>query len=197
MTLKKPIRSLMIGTLLFCLLSGCAGGQSSGQTEEHIRKNFEELSGFSAEVKILSDLGESTLEYSGVYVYNREDTDTFTLKTPESLAGIEIAVSGEHADNLAVQYGDTLLDTGMPVRAGATPADVIPLLLHALRTDLPKETWEEAVGGVKMLAARYETEDPQGKITRQVWLTRDSLRPSYAECFVDSARVLQVFFQYI
>lgn len=184
----------MAWTAFFCMLCGCAQVQRDGRLDERIRKNFEELSGFTAEVKILSDLGESTLEYSGQYEYNKDDNDKFILKTPEALAGIVIMASGEAADDMTIQYQDTVLDSGMPVRAGATPADALPLLLHALRTAAPQETWEETVGGVKTVAARYEAEDAQGKIMRQIWLTRDSLRPVYAECFVDGNRVLQLFF---
>lgn len=196
MTLKqrKRIGILTVFAVVLCTLSGCASGQEGSHLDERIRKSFEELPGFTAEVKILSDLGQSTMEYSGQYAYNKEDNDRLMLKKPEALAGIVVAISGEHADNMTVQYEDTVLDAGMPMRFGATPADVIPLLLHALRTDAPQETWEETVGGVKMVAARYETEDEQGKIMRQIWLARDSLRPAYAECFADGNRVLQVFF---
>lgn len=191
---RKKMCIFITLTVLFCILSGCAADRDGGQLDERIRKNFEELSGFVAEVKILSDVGQSTLEYGGKYEYNINDNDTLTLKTPETLQGIVVTISGESADNLTVQYEDTVLDTGMPARLGATPADAIPLLLYNLRNSVPQETWEETVGGVKMIAARYEAEDEQGKIMRQIWLTRDSLRPAYAECFIDGNRVIQVFF---
>ena len=196
MTLKQPKKRTILAALIAFsyMLSGCTPGQTGGNLDERIRQSFEELPGFTSEVKILSDLGQSTLEFAGQYEYNKEDNDKLTLSTPEALAGIVITIAGESADNMTVQYEDTVLDTGLPARFGATPADVIPLLLYALRTDVPQEAWEETVGGVKMIAARYETEDEQGKITRQIWLTRDSLRPAYAECFADGNRVLQVFF---
>lgn len=186
-------RKLAIVGMAALLLSGCAA-QDNGYAEK-LQQTYTQLDGFTAQVKILSDLGQSTLEYSGHFAYNREGTDILTLEAPEAVAGIQISVSGIQGENLTVQYADTVLDSGQPARTGLTPADAIPLLLDAVRLDAPLETWEESVGGTKMVAARYETEDAYGRIMRQVWFSRDSLRPAYAELYADGERVLQVFFR--
>lgn len=161
---------------------------------ERIPQTFQNLAGFTAQVRILSDLGSSTQEYGGTYMYRQEGNDTLTLQTPQALEGIVVDISGEDTASLTVQYKDTVLDSGMPSRSGMTPADAIPRMLCELRDAAPLEAWEETVGGVQMAAARYEIEDEQGRIMYQIWLTRDSLHPSYAECFADGQRVLQVFF---
>lgn len=191
---RKKGRTAACLAVLFYLLGGCSGEKESS-LDARIRQTFEELPAFTAEVKFLSDLGSSTLEYGGLYEYQKEGSDQLTLHTPEALDGIVIRVSGETADAMTVQFEDTVLDAGMPARAGVTPADAVPSILDALRAAAPQETWEETVGGVKMAAARYEAEDEQGKIMYQIWLTRDSLRPSYAECYADGERVLQIFFR--
>lgn len=50
------------------MLSGCGGDTAAdGST---VRTHFEELAGFEAHLKILSDLEQSVLEYEVDYVYN-------------------------------------------------------------------------------------------------------------------------------
>lgn len=194
MKLKKRTKTRSAAILAaFFLLCACSE-KSGGPLDERIPQTFQNLPGFTAQVRILSDLGDSTQEYSGTYIYQQEGNDTLTLQTPQALEGVVVDVSGEDTASLTVQYKDTVLDSGMPSRSGMTPADAIPRMLCELRDAAPLEAWEETVGGVQMAAARYEIEDEQGRIMYQIWLTRDSLHPSYAECFADGQRVLQVFF---
>ena len=58
--------------LLAVLLCGCGGAQTDG---EAVRAHFDALPGFEAHLKILSDLGQSVLEYEMDYVYNKEDIE--------------------------------------------------------------------------------------------------------------------------
>lgn len=58
--------------LLAVLLCGCGGAQTDG---EAVRTHFDALPGFEAHLKILSDLGQSVLEYEMDYVYNKEDIE--------------------------------------------------------------------------------------------------------------------------
>lgn len=178
----------------FLLLCGCTGNDAGQTSMRSISEHYETVNGFTARVKILSDLGDSTLEYTADFEYNKEDSDKMTLVTPESLSGIQISIAGQDVSQLTIQYADTVLDTGMSPRPGMTPADAVPALLYDLRVSEPAEVWEESVGGVPMTVARYESEDEQGRVSRQVWLTRDSLRPSCAELYADGERVLQLFF---
>lgn len=62
------LKRIFCVTLLLVLLSGCGGSTAAdGST---VRAHFEELSGFEAHLKILSDLEQSVLEYEVDYVYN-------------------------------------------------------------------------------------------------------------------------------
>ncbi len=78
----------------FILLCGCGAKPGNAGIPEKIQQTYDQLSGFTAQVKILSDLGQSTLEYSGEFEYNKEDNDKFTLKTPDALTGIDLIASG-------------------------------------------------------------------------------------------------------
>ena len=67
--------------------------------------HFASLDSCTAHLKIISDLDESVLEFESDYVYNKEDSDSFTLTAPESVAGIGGRISGERrtAVHAAVQ----------------------------------------------------------------------------------------------
>ena len=53
--------------MLLVVLSGCGSTAADGSS---VRVHFEELAGFEAHLKILSDLDQSVLEYQEDYVYN-------------------------------------------------------------------------------------------------------------------------------
>ena len=175
--------------MLLVMLTGCGGAPENGQV---VREHFAQLAGFEAELKILSDLGQSTLEYQVEYVYNREENDTFTITEPESLAGIGGTIAGTDSASFTLQYDGLALDDAMPQRTGLTPADALFCLLNDLRTAEPAQIWTERVDGQSLLALRYEQEDADGKVEKQVWLTEKTYQPVCAELYADGTRVLQI-----
>lgn len=174
---------------LLVLLSGCGGPAPDGQA---VRAHFAELDGFAAELKILSDLEQSVLEYQMDYVYNREDADTFTITAPESLAGIGGTIAGTDSASFTLQYDGLKLDDAMPQRPGLTPADALFGLMHDLREAEPTQIWTERTSGVNLLVLRYEQEDEDGKVEKQVWLTGEGYQPVCAEWYAAGERVLQL-----
>lgn len=176
--------------LLAVVLSGCGGNTAAdGLT---VRTHFEELAGFEAHLKILSDLDQSVLEYEVDYVYNKEDNDTFTITAPESLAGIGGTIAGTDSASFVLQYDGLALDDAMPQRTGLTPADALFCLLDDLRRAEPTQIWTESTGGVKLLALRYEQDGDDGKVEKQVWITEQGYQPVCAELYADGERVLQI-----
>lgn len=157
-----------------------------------MRAHFAEVNGFAAHVKILSDLEQSVLEYEIDYVYNREDSDTFSITAPESLAGIGGTIAGTDSARFSLQYDDMQLDDAMPGRTGLTPADALFCLLADLRTGEPVQQWTEEVAGQTLLVLRYEGEDGDGKIAKQVWLSGDGRQPVCAELYADGKCVLTI-----
>ena len=89
------------------LLCGC--GRSAEMSAEDVRAHFASLDSCTAHLKIISDLDESVLEFESDYVYNREDSDSFTLTAPESVAGIGGRISGEENGAFTLQYNDLVL----------------------------------------------------------------------------------------
>ena len=175
--------------MMLLALSGCGSAPADGQA---VREHFETLAGFEAELKILSDLGQSVLEYQVDYVYNREDNDTFTITAPESLAGIGGTIAGTDNASFTLQYDGLALDDAMPQRTGLTPADALFCLMNDLRTAEPVQLWTERADGASLLVLRYKQQDADGKVEKQVWLTEDSLQPVCAEFYADGTRVLQL-----
>ncbi|WP_346704435.1 hypothetical protein [uncultured Agathobaculum sp.] len=177
-------------TLLLVLLSGCGGSAASDGSA--VRTHFEELGGFEAHLKILSDLEQSVLEYEVDFVYNKEDNDTFTITAPESLAGIGGTIAGTDSASFVLQYDGLELDDAMPQRTGLTPADALFCLLDDLRRAEPAQVWTESTGGVDLLVLRYQQDGDDGKVEKQVWLTEQGYQLVCAELYADGERVLQI-----
>ncbi|RGC62295.1 hypothetical protein DXA92_04720 [Agathobaculum butyriciproducens] len=127
------------------LLCGC--GRSAEMSAEDVRAHFASLDSCTAHLKIISDLDESVLEFESDYVYNREDSDSFTLTAPESVAGIGGRISGEENGAFTLQYNDLQLDDIAPRHTGLTPADAWFCLLNDLRYAVPAQVWSEHTNG--------------------------------------------------
>ena len=123
-------------------------------------------------------------------VYNREDSDSFTLTAPESVAGIGGRISGEENGAFTLQYNDLQLDDIAPRHTGLTPADAWFCLLNDLRYAAPAQVWSEHTNGESLLVLRYEKADDS--VEKQVWLRQSNLQPVYAELYADGARVLTI-----
>ena len=160
------------------LLCGC--GRSAEKSAEDVRAHFASLDSCTAHLKIISDLDESVLEFESDYVYNREDSDSFTLTAPESVAGIGGRISGEKNGAFTLQYNDLQLDDIAPRHTG----------LNDLRYAVPVQVWSERTNGESLLVLRYENADDS--VEKQVWLRQSDLQPVYAELYADGARVLTI-----
>ena len=103
--------------------------------------HFEALDAAEAQIELMSDLGDSVLEYQMDYVYDREGNDQFAITAPESLAGIGGTIAGTDSAQFTLQYDGLSLDDAMPQRTGLTPADGLFCLLNDLRTAQPVQIW--------------------------------------------------------
>ena len=157
-----------------------------------MRAHFEALDAAEAQIELMSDLGDSVLEYQMDYVYDREGNDQFTITAPESLAGIGGTIAGTDSAQFTLQYDGLSLDDAMPQRTGLTPAGALLCRLNHLRTAPPVQIWSESPSGTDFLLLRYEGEDEDGTVEKQVWLTEQDMQPAYAELYADGSRVLTI-----
>lgn len=130
--------------LLTALLCGCGTDENSG---EDVRAHYENISGFSAHVKILSETDDFTMAFELDYAYNKEDVDVFTITAPESVSGVSGRIAGDSEATLALQYDDLVLDDARPVRPAWTPADAVFGVVCALRDTPADESWRESADG--------------------------------------------------
>lgn len=152
--------------------------------------HFAALDSCTAHLKIISDLDESVLEFESDYVYNREDSDSFVLTAPESVADIGGRISGEENGAFTLQYNDLQLDDIAPRSTGMTPADGWFCLLNDLRYHTPAQIWSEHTNGENLLVLRYE--NAEDDTAKQVWLRQSDLQPVCAELYEDGRLVLTI-----
>lgn len=146
-------------------------------------------------VKILSDFGQSALEYTVDYEYNKEDNDILTVTEPESIADIKVDIAGMHAGELNIQYADTALAIDAGTADGTTPVDVLADLMYDLRTGQPSAVGTDRFNDVQTVSLCYETMDRQPEIMKKVWIQPDTMAPVYAEIYRDGQNVLTLSFE--
>ena len=160
-----------------------------------MRKHFSALPRAQMSVKILSNLGESALEYQVEYEYNKGDNDILTVTAPESLSGVRLTISGDTPGGFTLQYADAVLDFQMDGPAGMTPADAIAALFSDLAEGEPTETAAETLDGVRAVSLKYETMDKSPALAKTVWLRASDCAPVCAELYQDGEKKLSLFFQ--
>lgn len=183
---------------VFCVfalacLSGC--GQSAPPAGETVRGYFENLSSAQMKVKILSDFGQSALEYQVDYEYNKEDNDLLTVTAPEEISGVQVEIAGQHTGNFTLQYQDAELEFGADAVSGLTPVDAIADLMYDLCTGEPTEVGKDTLDGVQAVSLHYETIDVQPEIAKTVWIAPDTMAPICAELYCAGEKRLTLFFE--
>ena len=188
-TLKYGIMCVLI---LACL-TGC--GQSVPPAGETVRGYFETLQTAQMKVKILSDFGQSALEYRVNYEYNKEDNDLLTVTEPEAISGVQVEIAGQHAGNFTLQYEDAALEFGREAVEGLTPVDAVADLMYDLCTAEPSEIGKDTIDGIQAVSLHYETIDIQPEISKTIWIAPDTMTPLCAELYCDWKKRLTLFFE--
>lgn len=146
-------------------------------------------------VKILSDFGQSALEYRVNYEYNKEDNDLLTVTEPEAISGVQVEIAGQHAGAFTIQYQDAALEFGRDAVPGLTPVDAVSDLMYDLCTGEPTEIGKDTIDGVQAVSLHYETMDAQPEISKTVWIAPDTMAPLCAELYCGGEKRLTLFFE--
>ena len=178
---------------MLCMAVGCS--RDVPPAGETVRAHFDGLAAAEMQVKILSDFGESALEYQVDYEYNKEDNDLLTVTAPAGIAGVQVEISGAHADAFTLRYAGAALQFDADAVPGMTPAYAIAGLMYDLRAGEPTEVGTEDVEGVKAVTLHYETADRQPALEKTVWIDPETFAPLYAELYCDGQRQLALTFQ--
>lgn len=183
----------VICMLAVVCLSGC--GRSIPPAGETVRGYFEELPSAQMKVKILSDFGQSALEYRVDYEYNKEDNDLLTVTAPESISGVQVEIAGERAGAFTLRYEDAALEFGADAVSGGTPVDAIADLMYDLCTGEPTEVGKDTVSDVQAVSLHYETVDAEPQIAKTVWIAPDTMTPLRAELYCGGEKRLTLLFE--
>lgn len=160
-----------------------------------MRAYYDGLQTAQTHAKILSDFGDSALEYEVDYEYNKEDNDLLTVTAPESIAGVQVEISGVHADAFTLRYAEAELQFDGERVPGLTPADAIADLLYDLRTGEPTEVSTDTIEDVTVVRLHYETVDQDPAIAKTVWLRPDTMAPVCAELYCNGDKQLTLYFE--
>ena len=179
--------------LIAVCLSGC--GKSAPPAGETVRGYYNALESAQMKVKILSDFGQSALEYRVNYEYNKEDNDLLTVTEPESISGVKVEIAGQHAGNFTIQYEDAALEFGRDAVEGLTPVDVVADLMYDLCTGDPTEVGTDTIGGVQTVSLHYQTMDVEPEIAKTIWIAPDTMKPVCAELYCAGEKRLTLFFE--
>ena len=172
---------------MLCMAVGCS--RDVPPAGETVRAHFDGLAAAEMQVKILSDFGESALEYQVDYEYNKEDNDLLTVTAPAGIAGVQVEISGAHADAFTLRYAGAALQFDADAVPGMTPADAIAGLMYDLRAGEPAKVGTEDVEGVKAVTLHYETADRQPALEKTVWIDPENKLPVQYE--MDMTQVMQ------
>ena len=181
---------MLLALPLFLL---CACAADAPQTGEAVRAHFSDMTAATATVKILSDIGDSALEYQAEYRYNKDGEDALLLTAPESVADIEIYIAGDRSDDLTVRYADTELFLALDDPPGIRPVDAPSALLRTLATQEPGEIGSDQINGVNARFLRYDEPDSDPAISRSVWLD-EAGNPLCAEIYRGNVKTVTLFF---
>ncbi len=172
--------ALVLAMALALACSACGGGDDRARTEVFFTQ-AQEAASISLEAELTALSGEKILEYTLSCGYTDHEAQVCVL-SPESLAGITAAVSGQE---LELSYQDAALETQLLTEDGIAPVSVLPLMLLAMETGhldrLGKGDWE----GEDCITAELLVED---SLTVALWLEEESLTPRYGELWENGSR---------
>ena len=167
------MRRILLPVLCLLLLCGCSGTREQA---EELQNHCATWKNVRMEAEIICHLEGESRSYTVLCTCDEQGATT-TITAPEEVAGISATVTdGE----LLVNYGGAALSAGTP--PVLSPANCIPLLLHAAAEGYLLEHGAETMDGLECLRLALDTTASDGKkILCTVWFETAGGVPRYAE----------------
>lgn len=186
---RGPFCALMISLAL--LLSACGGGEKTDAAQA-LQQEYQSISGCSMTAQVRCDREKEAEEYTLSCDWHSDDTAVVTIVQPDYLAGVSASFDGE---NMTLLYEDISLGAGTVSSEEISPAQVLPLIMHAIREGYLLEKGAEKRGEEPCLHLVFDTTGENGgKINTHVWFGEDHL-PVAAEIVVQQQVVFTVTFE--
>ena len=180
----------MSGKILCCILSlmlmlgGCESGSADiGGVAEY----YAGLESVSAEAEIKTNSG--ALICYEISFLREGDTDSVTILSPESIAGITARLTEGKTE---IVYEDLALETLLPDISGYAPADAVSGMIEDLESRMPEEYGFASLDGAETIKMIFKDEYDGGDISKIIWVSKEDFSPIRAEFYIEDTMVMEL-----
>lgn len=188
----KAVCVLMIG--LGLTLSACApapGGMEQKDGAQMLQEEYRALTGCAMTADVRCDRENEVENYTLQCDWNADGSARVEVLAPETLVGIAAEFNG---DDLSLHYDDMSLAAGPVSSQELTPAQILPMVVDAIREGYILEKGTESIDGEECLCLVFDTAgQDDGKIDYTVWFASNHL-PLRAEVQTEGKTVFTVTF---
>lgn len=182
-------RLLFPPMILLFLLSAC-GSQGGSEGEElalTIRGEYLAMDRCDCQAQLTADYGQRVYDFTVSAAVEGEET-TVTILQPEEAAGITARITEEGG---ALEYEGMSMETGPLDEEGLSPAQALPVLLEAARSDYMAECTLEEDGSLLRVRCADPTKNPGTGREVTLWFDAESHDLVRGEISADGMRVVR------
>lgn len=160
---KSGAFALMISALL---LSGCFGGGAERDAVQLLQEEYRALAECDMTASLLCQEAEEVAEYELQCHWRSDGTAEVEILQPEELSGICAEFNGAE---MTLVYEDISLAAGTVGDTELSAAQVLPLVIEAVREGYVLEKGTEDAEGQTLLRLLFDTTLGGGKVQYAVW----------------------------
>lgn len=175
------MKRLAAALLFVALLTGCGSRKASLNRAMELRGKLIASQGCAFDAVITADYGNQTQTFSVACEADYQGNLTFTVKTPETIAGIRGKVSGEGGE---LTFDDQVLAFGLLAEGQVTPVSAPWLLVRTLLGGNVKSCTQEE----GMLRISVDDGYQDDALHMEIWLEEDT--PKFAEVVWQDRRII-------
>lgn len=170
------------------LLAGCAAGGTAQDTAQQLQEEYRALSACDLTATVRCQTAEEVADYVLQCHWAAEGVSSVEILQPAELAGI---CAEFDAGELTLVYEDISLAAGAVGDTGVSPAQVLPLLVEAVREGYVLEKGAESMAQENCLRLLFDTTLGDEKLQYAVWFGSGHA-PVQAEVMREGAVVFQI-----